>query len=666
MALVDNFESYSAGDLNGQGSWTGDTALDVQTSVVNSGSKAVSLVAGVDYKFCKATFTAEGDGNQVFYIRKSIASAGNLMVRFFESTNLKFYVQFDDVGDITLIGSSTIAILVSNASANTWYKIEVQWQTSDNTVRGRVNDGTWSSYGAAMSAFTSIDGLDIGGGNAYQTASYYFDDFSEGIVEKSVSDIGGGIDAISRDKQFTISEIGTGIDLIARDKQFIITDIGTGIDNVTRGLEIIITDYGIGFETAERQIATQISISEYGVGWETIEAELTAQERKLRKVVHISVYDADGNYIKTWNDADFTGFRKKINGGLEECIIKLARKFDDYGEYYDVKLNNEVRIKITDEDTIGTADKEKLIYSGYISKYEPFIEGGKEGVTISCLGYYTKFAQDIYKNGTTTTITESATDVGTMFRNLMDRYRAETSNPKLNYTNESIETTGTTATYTFEMMTYREAIDIIKKLAPANWWWYVGADHLVKFKPKPTATTHTFIFGRHFTSVRVEKGMEKIKNAVLFWNQITGTGQIYKLYKDEASVNDYGRRITKYIDPGRVGSTTDADKIAEGIIEEHKEPDIKVIVEIIDNNYSSKGYDIESIEPGDTCVFLGFSDALNETFKENMIITEVEYHLNRAILIIEPLSASIVDRIEEIARGLENSQSKDAPTSYTA
>ena len=108
----------------------------------------------------------------------------------------------------------------------------------------------------------------------------------------------------------------------------------------------------------------------------------------------------------------------------------------------------------------------------------------------------------------------------------------------------------------------------------------------------------------------------------------------------------------------------DATKIADGLIDEHKDPDIKVKVEIIDNNYSTKGYDIESIEPGDTCSFVGFSDSLNETFKEGMIITEVEYHLDRVMLTIEPLQASIADRIEEVARGLSSLNSKDAPSSY--
>lgn len=349
---------------------------------------------------------------------------------------------------------------------------------------------------------------------------------------------------------------------------------------------------------------------------------------------------------------------------MGECKFDLARKFDDYGEYFDVKLNNEIMIFVTDRDTVGTPELSKLIYSGYISNYEPFISGGREGVAVTCLGYYTKLGQDIYKNGTTTTITESGADVGVIMRNILARYVAETASPRINYSAETIRTTSTTASYTFEMMTYREAIEVAKSLAPVDWWWYVNQDGQFLFKSKPSAATHTFVFGRHFSAVKVSKNMEKMKNALLFWNRIVGSGQIYKLYYDAGAISEYGRRMLKIVDQSRVGATADADLIGDGFVGEHKEPDIKVSVEIIDNNYSDFGYDIESIEPGHTCNFMGFSDALDETFKENMMITKVEYLLDRARLTIEPTLAGIVDRIEQIARQVNEVNTKGAPASY--
>ncbi|KKN17880.1 hypothetical protein LCGC14_0961390 [marine sediment metagenome] len=385
----------------------------------------------------------------------------------------------------------------------------------------------------------------------------------------------------------------------------------------------------------------------------------------MAKQITIKVYGNTGNYIDTWGDATFKKFTKEINGGLGECVIKLARKFDDYDEFNSVDLNNEVRILISDKDTVDLSGGFKLIYSGYISEYEPWVEGGKEGVTIRCLGYFTKLAADIYKNGTITTITESAVDIGTMFKNVMNRYIAETSNQKLHYDQATIRTTGTTGTYTFESRSYREAIDVIKSLAPADWWWYVNEHHEVLFKPKPTTVTHDFIFGRHFHSVRVRKSMEKVKNAVLFYNTDAGS-PIYKLYIDQASINKLGRRIHRIFDQDRVGASGDADKIGQGFVSEHKNPDIKVLVDILDNNEDSKfGYDIESINPGDTCTFFGFDEKLNETFKEAMIITKVIYSLSKVGLVVEPLKSSIVDEVDRASKGIDDINSKDIPSVYS-
>jgi len=398
----------------------------------------------------------------------------------------------------------------------------------------------------------------------------------------------------------------------------------------------------------------------------------------MDKKVLVKVYRSNGEFLKAWDDATFEGFSKNINGGLGECVIKLARKWDDYGEGFDVKLNNEVQILITDEDTIDTDDKCVRIYSGYISKYTPWVEGAKEGITVTLLGYYTKLAQDILKNSTTTTLYTDATngltvtspgsaaDLGLVMRAVMDRYIAETTNPKLHYAKADIPLTSTTALYTFEMMTYQEAIDIVRDLAPADWWWYVNQWHEVLFKTKPSTATHTFIFGRHFHKVYVEKSMEKIKNAMLFWNTNAGS-PLYRFYTDAASITDYGRRVERRIDQDRVGAAGDADKIGEGFVAEHKNPDIKVVVEILDNNEDPNfGYDIESIEPGDTCNFAGFNEKLDETFKENMLITSVDYTLSKAVVTIEPMKAGVVEQAEKVAREVKEINTKDTPASYTA
>src|SRR3990172_580320 len=118
----------------------------------------------------------------------------------------------------------------------------------------------------------------------------------------------------------------------------------------------------------------------------------------MEKQYLIKVYRANGNYLTTWSDASPSGSTADINGGLGSMTFALARPFDNFGENNDVKLNNDVRVTVHDSETSGAGT---LIYSGYISQYSPFIDGKSEGVQVTCLGYASKLASDIYKNGTT-------------------------------------------------------------------------------------------------------------------------------------------------------------------------------------------------------------------------------------------------------------------------
>ena len=199
------------------------------------------------------------------------------------------------------------------------------------------------------------------------------------------------------------------------------------------------------------------------------------------KQILIKIYRPNGELIKVWDKATFQGFTKELNGGVGSCIVDLGEKFDYSGE--DLKLNNDVEIIISDKDTVATSDGCKTIYKGYISRPILWSQSNKERIEVNLLGYYTKLAQDIWKNGTTITFDNigSAKDIGTQFRELMDRYIAETANPKLSYNNDTIKVTGTTTEYNFEKLTYRQGIDILKTLAPDNWFWYVGESGMVYF-----------------------------------------------------------------------------------------------------------------------------------------------------------------------------------------
>ncbi len=173
------------------------------------------------------------------------------------------------------------------------------------------------------------------------------------------------------------------------------------------------------------------------------------------------------------------------------------------------------------------------------------------------LGYYTRLSLDVLKNGSQTTLysnsttgltttlgSQDAADIGDMASAVIDRYRTEASDTSIYYTADDIPDTSTTATFSFSQKTYRDAIDDLKALAPEGTYWYVDETGRFSFKPTPTTATHTFVFGKHFLDVNVQRSLEKVRNVLLLWNGKTGGSSIYKHYEDTASIALYGRRTT--------------------------------------------------------------------------------------------------------------------------
>jgi hypothetical protein len=390
------------------------------------------------------------------------------------------------------------------------------------------------------------------------------------------------------------------------------------------------------------------------------------------KNIAIKVYRPSGEFMKEWKSATFEGFTKEVNSGLGECLITLGEKFDYSGN--ELSLNNTVEIYVSDEDT--TIDGSVKIYSGYISMIEPSIDGSNEGILVHVLGHYTKLSTDILKDtdqvvlysdttdGLTTTATGSEADIGLILRAIITRYRAETTNPKLYTTLASIPLISQTALYSISMKTYRDAFDSVCSMLPAGYFWYVDENGLVSIKSKPTTATHKFEFGKHCKSIKIEKSLEKIRNFLLVWNGETGAPAVFNHYQDDASITQYGRRAETLVDYG-IDDDTSADKIGAKFIAENKDPSVKLVCEIIDNNYDSKnGYNIESIQAGDTCSFYNFNASLSDVLQENMLITKVDYLFDRVIIEVELIKTGLIDWQEKTSLKVEDLASYSVPESY--
>jgi len=383
-----------------------------------------------------------------------------------------------------------------------------------------------------------------------------------------------------------------------------------------------------------------------------------------RKQLFIDIFNPlTGEKIATWVNANLNQFVKNINSGLSECIIELPYTFD-YSES-DIAEGNDVQISISDKDT--TPGTTRIIYSGYISMIEGTISDRKENVLVHLLGYNTMLANDVLRSGTTTTtITYTSEDIGFVMRDLVEKFNL-VNGSKLNYTILTIPDVGSDITYTFKRTFYKDALDKVRSLAPANYFFYIDENNTVNFKPRPTTPTHTFILGRHFSAVKAQRGVEKIKNSLLLWNGEPTVGVIYKRYEDSNSIALYGRR-TEVVDDYGVGDAATADMLAKNFLDENKEPEIVLTVEIMDNteNPDGYGYDIESIQPGDTCSFVGFSEEFAGRYlSANMLITSVTYTLDKVQLTIDPRNIGMIDWQNQTAKNIHEATSDSAPADYT-
>lgn len=392
------------------------------------------------------------------------------------------------------------------------------------------------------------------------------------------------------------------------------------------------------------------------------------------KKVFVKVYRPDGTFLKLWTNAIFGGFSKEINSGLGECVLKLAEKFDYAGQ--ELLEGNFVKIFIADKETITQPNGELMIYSGYISQVEPVVDFTNEYILVRLLGHSTNLALDVLKNGTQTTLysyyttgltTNSAlldaADVGLMMRAAVDRYRAENTNPQISYDQASLPLTSTTQKYIFCQKTYKEAIDELRLLAPIGYYFWIDEFGLVNLKSKPAAPTHTFILGKHFSSIKPVRSIETVRNVLLLWNGLTGASGIYRQYKDDVSIAQFGRRVERITNYG-LRDTAGFDAVGNKFIDENKDIDISVTFDICDNNDETRldagsnpitGYDIESIQIGDTCKFVGFNSSQADIFKENMLITKIDYKLNKVSVTIKLSRTSLTDWTKLNSQSIDNS-----------
>lgn len=431
-----------------------------------------------------------------------------------------------------------------------------------------------------------------------------------------------------------------------------------------------------------------------------------SDQRQVDKTYLYKVYDTDDNYLGLWNDvsSDLT-YEWELYSAGSSIQVDLARNSDSkviqlenlnttsaedittqdgntlvvgaettnaVGPGSNVDLNYRVEIwvfygEITDLSTtsgeiILTQAGENIQvnygaingvrkFHGYISRYVSRY-GGNETVQVSIVSFGAELDNYVLENGSATTVAYSSQDPSNILKDALDKFTA--AGGLVDYITSSVETTGTSVTYTFRLNTYLEVLKKCVELAPYDWYWYVGlGDDLVYFAAKPTTASHTFILGKHIQELNVEYSLENITNKVYFTGgEVSADTNLYKKYTDSTSITNYRQGLQRITDH-RVTVTASADLIAEAEIDRNSIPRYRSTITILEN-----AYNIEEIQLGQLVAFRNFGNYIDDL---DLQIVGLSYEPDKVTLQLDTLLPSVNKRIEDLRRNLVELDSEQNP-----
>ena len=161
----------------------------------------------------------------------------------------------------------------------------------------------------------------------------------------------------------------------------------------------------------------------------------------------------------------------------------------------------------------------------------------------------------------------------------------------MSYTNESVETYGTSITLEFNT---NNCADALKNLVNGlSYYMFVGADGVVHFHPTPTSAIHLLTYEKDVTALTVPEDKEKVANKVQVVYYDNGVEAYTGIATDPTSISMYG---VKEVMLSRTDLTNlaSAELYRDEYLNEHKNEvqNIQVTVSCL--------YPIENIHPGST------------------------------------------------------------------
>jgi hypothetical protein len=383
---------------------------------------------------------------------------------------------------------------------------------------------------------------------------------------------------------------------------------------------------------------------------------------------HIYGDSAGTQFISTVKDFVLNNFSWSMNGGLGECSLRFARKWNDFGENVDIKMSNRVDIFVNDMETAAAFEGgglwDQIIYSGYIVEYSPTLMDSQEYVDVTLWGYSTLLATQILLDGSSTTKSYSTIDPSDIINNALGSLPSPLT---LGFIND----TGTEVTYEFRQNTLLDVINQCQAMAPAWWYWRCGADNKIIFDIRDTnVINHHLRVGLDVQSITVTRSTKSLYNRYYFLGGDVGGSPMYIVNDHVTSQNAYGLRVVANQDE-RLTDVPTATAVTEAYLTIWDHPSIFATMVVADSNGSTGGYDIESFKPGDVISItdpqqdssftlwdvaqwdVDFWDFnITSAIGVPFMITDISYELDQATLQLAYQTFDGSKRIQDIKRSL--------------